>query len=293
MAQDAVPREGRPAALDHSHPQAVCGVAADRPRKRPLAGRGAPMHQGQILLLHQAVPEHRLKRLHRVLPARDDHEPGGRRIQPVHDARPPHVVERPHIRIAPHQAVDERTAPVAGRGMDHQTGGLVHHQQGVVLVDDPKVHGLRLDPQVLGGRHFDAADRPLRNPQRGLRPEAAAGHAPLAHQPLGEGTGEPQTTGQQDVQPHPRVGTRAQDLLDRAPALFVGELPSRYPGGPHPDSICRRAPLKRGALLRSGIGTAFGRQLRLLSSDPSEPRHIASTGRPRPRPPCTSSNAGT
>src|SRR5207302_637627 len=53
-----------------------------------------------------------------------------------HDARAEVALLVAQLGKPRQQAVDQRAAPVAGRGMDHHAGGLVHDDHGWILEDD-------------------------------------------------------------------------------------------------------------------------------------------------------------
>ncbi|MNY42411.1 hypothetical protein D3C86_1772970 [compost metagenome] len=59
--------------------------------------------------------------------------------------------------IARQQGIEQRAAPVAGRGMHHHARGLVDHQQVLVFVDHVDGQGLGLEGLALQRRaHLDA-----------------------------------------------------------------------------------------------------------------------------------------
>ena len=67
---------------------------------------------------------------------------GGVLVEPVDDARPPFAADAGERRAMGQERVDERTRLVARRGVRDQPGGLVDHQQIVVLVKQRQVNRL-------------------------------------------------------------------------------------------------------------------------------------------------------
>ena len=123
--------------LDAAFPRAW--AAADERRVGPLEAVGL---------------DELLQALVRLVRPRDDEQAGGVAVEPMHDSRPLLVAARCS---AGENAVDEGPAPVAGRRVDDDAGGLVHDEQVLVLVRDPEVDlfrrqlGLRLGPLELDG----------------------------------------------------------------------------------------------------------------------------------------------
>jgi hypothetical protein len=94
----------------------------------------------EVVALDRAVPHERLQPPVRFLRARDDHQPGGVAVEPVHDPRPVRVAARD---VVPEEAVHERPGPVAGRGVHDDSRGLVDDEEVLVLPRDPQRHVLR------------------------------------------------------------------------------------------------------------------------------------------------------
>jgi len=68
-----------------------------------------------------------------------DHEEAARvAVEAMNDAGPAHTGDPAEggAAVAPEEGVDEGPALMAGRGVDHQPGGLVDNEQVVVLVHD-------------------------------------------------------------------------------------------------------------------------------------------------------------
>jgi hypothetical protein len=87
--------------------------------------------QRHVLARDLARRDHRHEPLHGGARARHDHQPAGVLVEAVHDAGPR---QQARARVAGQQGVQQRAAPVAGRGMHHQAGRLGDHQQVPVLV---------------------------------------------------------------------------------------------------------------------------------------------------------------
>jgi hypothetical protein len=167
------------------------------------------------------------------------------------------------------ERIDERALPVAGRGVDHEAGGLVDDQQVLVLVDDRHGDG-RVGLQMvrdLGRRNLEghagaAAD--LR-----VRPEAPAGvvdQAPIRDQLLDVRARQARPVRDEPVDPSDdlalRHGEPAGPRLDRRLAGAVGHddaavrvelvlgvelvishpAPTRRAPGPPPSRSAARSP---------------------------------------------------
>ncbi len=61
----------------------------------------------------------------------DDHQATGILVEPMHDARPRHLVE---LRGVVQQGIEQSPAPVPAPRVDHQTGRLVDNHQELILV---------------------------------------------------------------------------------------------------------------------------------------------------------------
>src|SRR5438876_4071395 len=108
-------------------------VAAQRRVDRAGPRPGPPLDERQVLAPDLARPEQVLEDAVHPVRLGDDQEAGGVAVEPVHDPRAPGV--RP-AGPPPRQRAGQRAAAVArGRVYDH-AGGLVDHEQAVVLVHD-------------------------------------------------------------------------------------------------------------------------------------------------------------
>jgi hypothetical protein len=77
----------------------------------------------------------------RVRP-RDDEQARGVAVEPVDDPRPVLVAA---CHVVHEEALDERAAPVPSGRMDDDAGGLVDHEQVLVLPRDDEIHLLGLE----------------------------------------------------------------------------------------------------------------------------------------------------
>ncbi len=88
----------------------------------------------------------------------DDHDAGGLLVQAVHQPRPLLPADRGDRAAfgseVMEQRVDERAAPVAGRGMNDQPRRLIEHQEVGVFMEDLKGNGLRVQFQRFRTRNL-------------------------------------------------------------------------------------------------------------------------------------------
>ena len=108
----------------------------------------------------------------------------------------------------PEQSVDERPAPVARRGMDDDPGRLVDDEEVLVLVGDPKLHRLGLEPARCRARRLELDRLPAAQPEalRARRPVHE--HVAGLHQPLGRRT-------------RPDLRKRRQEAVEPLPGRLV------------------------------------------------------------------------
>ena len=170
-------------------------------------------------------------------------QPGGVAVEPVHDPRaqpPPHPGQ---IGDVVEERVHQRPARVAGRGVHHQAGGLVHHQQRVVLMDHREGDVLGHEVDRFGRRdlHLDAL--PGRD-RRGLpdRPPLHE-HEALLHEPGRARARQVEAAGEPRVQ---ALGATLPDGERFAPRASVGHDSPRPAGIAHR----RNGPEGRGAIRR-------------------------------------------
>src|SRR5215213_1800341 len=119
-------------------------VAAQRRVDRPLARARPSLHQGEIAAGEPAVADHLGETAVGLVGARDDHQPGGVAVQPVHDARPRRIAAAAE-EVA--EDVDQSRAVDAGALVDDEAGGLVDDGEPLVDVHEPRLgHGARASP---------------------------------------------------------------------------------------------------------------------------------------------------
>ena len=109
------------------------------------------------------------------------HQPRGVLVEAVDDARPARAADVGDAGRVVEQRVHQRAARHPGAGVDDEPGGLVHHQQVLVLVDDVERDGGGHEAARRGSGKLDG-DLGARAP---VRPRAAparrrAGRAPSA-----------------------------------------------------------------------------------------------------------------
>ena len=145
-------RRGRFARLvrqvHHRHAQTVGRVTANR----LLHGRGRRRRpgfvgDGQVLTLHVTGCNQLHQRVHGLACTGHHHQATGVFVQAVNNARPGHVRGQ---RVQRQQAVEQGAAPIAGRGVHHQTRRFVDHPQMRVFVDHVDGHGFRYESLRLG-----------------------------------------------------------------------------------------------------------------------------------------------
>src|SRR5262249_8379318 len=195
-------------------------------------------------------------------------------VEPVHDPRP--LLVFPAAREAD-KPVDERTARVPGRRVHDNAGGLVDHEQVLVLVRHPQRHVLALE-----GRRG-----PLRHAELRLPPahEAVAlGPSPpvderraVLDQPLGRRTGAHlRQRGEEAVEPLARGLVRDCELQRLSPSSSVTNRIAT------PTTMKLSARLKAGQYLRSRKVVRCPRRMRSIRFDGeppiSSPSATGSTG---------------
>ena len=127
------------------HLLSVRRVASDRRVDPPSRVDFAPDERDVLLLDFPFAKLTRQLFMRRVV-FRHDHQSGRSPIQPMDDTRPLLAADAAQIVDVVEQRVHERPARMTGRGMNDHAGGLVHHDEIVVLIQDRqrKRFGLRL-----------------------------------------------------------------------------------------------------------------------------------------------------
>src|SRR5690242_8020687 len=107
-------------------------VAPQRGVDRARAARKAPLDQRRVLALHLTRLDHSRQCPVRAIVAGDEQQPRGVLVEPVDDPRP---LRLPATEESPEQVYE--SLPLHRRCRVHdQAGGLLHHRQVVVQVDD-------------------------------------------------------------------------------------------------------------------------------------------------------------
>ena len=102
----------------------------------PVCVRHLPPYESAVEAAHRALHERAAQGDMRLVVLRDDEEPRGPRVEPVHDAGAEHAAYSGEIPAMGHEGVNESARLVAGRGMDDHPRRLVHDEEMLVLVGD-------------------------------------------------------------------------------------------------------------------------------------------------------------
>ena len=154
------------------------------------------------MAVHLALADHPLQLGVGSVGLGHDQQARGVAIEAVHDPRALGVLSPGG---PPRQGLGERARVVPRARVHHHAGGLVHHQQVLVLEHHLEGHGL--GHRLLRRRGVGHRDHLPFGHAVGLRPLAAV-HAdpPLLHRPLARGAGGRQAAGGQErVQAQPGV----------------------------------------------------------------------------------------
>jgi hypothetical protein len=161
----------------------IGSVAADGGLDPAPPRTWAPAHERDVGSLQLAPADEVLEAPVRLARAGDDEEARRVPIEPVHDPRPLGVLSPGGSTLQ--QSVDERAVSVTGRGMDDDTGGLVHDEEVLVLEDHAQVDLLRLERVGLGLRQVDLEGLAAREPPALRRGRPLDAHRACGDQPLG------------------------------------------------------------------------------------------------------------
>ena len=124
------------------------------------AVRRAP-GEGEIAALERLaatpmVGELRGQRAVGAIVLRHHHETGRVLVEPVHDPGPPLAADpRKAVAAMRNQRIDQRSGPVAGRGMNDEIAGFVDDDDVLVLVNDVERDGLGRRLGRLGRRNVE------------------------------------------------------------------------------------------------------------------------------------------
>ncbi len=147
------------------HFLAVRPVAADCGVDGAAAASQRALDDGEVDLFDRAVGELPRERLVRGVVLRNRETAAGFLVQPVHDARPLHAADAGEVLAMVQQSLHERAGGIARAGVHDEAGGLVHHEQVGVFVQDRERDVLRLHFGLRRGRgnvHRDLVAFPQR-----------------------------------------------------------------------------------------------------------------------------------
>lgn len=131
----------------------IGAIAADRGLDPAPPRAWAPAHERDIGSLQLAPADEVPEAPVRLTRAGDDEQARRVPIKPVHDPRPLGILSPGGSPLQ--QSVHERAVSVSGRGMDDDTGGLVHDEEVLVLEGHAQVDLFRLERAGLGLRQVD------------------------------------------------------------------------------------------------------------------------------------------
>jgi len=142
---DAVDGARRTSAFDYCHALAVSRVAADGAFDDSFRLLDASLHEGEVELLDAALLQLSREVGVSAVVLGDEEEAGGVLVESMDDSRPEYAADAGKIGAVGQESVDEGMSSMAGRGMHGQARGLIDDEEVLVLVDDVKGHGFRLD----------------------------------------------------------------------------------------------------------------------------------------------------
>src|SRR3990170_445112 len=160
-------------------------------------------------------------------------DPGGIPVEAVNDPRPHHAADAGEPIGTGQKDVHERPARMPGGGVHHHPGRLLHHDQVLILKQDPE--GTVLGDEIEGtrGRHGDGDHLVPPHPRRGACRGRAYAHVPLPDQLLDPGSGKTREgAGQETVQSFSRLSGGYGDPMGDAQLPGLGGNP---PHGPDQD----------------------------------------------------------
>ncbi len=166
--------------------EGVVAIAPDRGLDR-AAPRARPSDDKRQILPRELACLHELLQPPvRIWRPGDDEQAGCVAVEPVHDARPLGLVSP--FDVVREQSVHECPSRMSRRGMYHEPGRLVDHEQVLVLIRNDQIHLLRLERARPRGRRLEFELFPAFE-LVALRTRAPVDeHAPTAHETLRLGT---------------------------------------------------------------------------------------------------------
>src|SRR5438105_9210040 len=193
-----------PTTRQHGHSLAVFGVARDRRLDVDGAGGEMAPDEGRVHALHLALLDQPREPLVCAVGLRDEQQPRGIPVEPVHDPRTPLRRALRERRAPLHQDVHQRVVPVAGAGVYHESGRLVEHRE--VLVLEHEVQLSRRDSggvcaRLLLGGELDAHHGTALQPGRGPERRTVTGDAFVGDEAGGYRAGQRELIGYEAVEP--------------------------------------------------------------------------------------------
>ena len=203
---------------DQRHLLAIGRRAGDRPTDRACGRQRSPRADRMIGALDRMIGELAGESLVRGGAFGDHEQAGGVLVDPVDDPRPRNPADTRQLTgTVMQQRVDQRPVEVARRRMDHQPGGLVDHDQVLVLEHDGEGYILCLGDCRDRCGHMDRPAGAFEKFGRSLRGRFAIDqHPPLAQQRLDPLSRKAARLGQSLVEPRAVARQHTFDSAFRA-----------------------------------------------------------------------------
>jgi len=146
---------GRPTLIDDCHALPVSWIAGYRLVDCEGVGREVTPDHDCVAPDHPAGGDRAAQQPMRFICFGDDQEARSLLIQPMNHAGALGIALLRQIPAASQQRVDQRSAPVAGRRVNHHSGGLIDHEQRLILVDDADRYRFAGDDALFDLRDLD------------------------------------------------------------------------------------------------------------------------------------------
>jgi hypothetical protein len=192
----------------------------------PARIRGTPDHEGVVDAADVVGLERRAERHHRAIVLGHHQQPRGVLVDPVNDPGAELTPDATQIVHVGQERIDQRARLVTRRGMHHQPGGLVDHDEVCVLVHDGERNRLGLYVRRHGGGGQPGHALADLHLPRGDRRLAIHRHRTLADVPGQLRAGHPGDAAC-DVEIEARSGSVGID----GPGLPAGTVSSSLPSG--------------------------------------------------------------
>ena len=213
----------------------VPGMAADRPLDRARERIRVPLHDRVVDLVDLALLERALQLAVGPLALRDDHEPARAGVEPVHDAL---ALRRSRGRDpvpGPGERAEHGRPLPPERRMGGDAGGLVDHDDVVVVVHDAElgqVHGDDLGAALLLPGDLE--------PAPGREPIGLAEHSPVERDSPARGDVGREAAREAEELRERRVHALAREPVGHGKATVLHARPSRRSRDRRPDRRRRR-----------------------------------------------------